>query len=256
MYSDELLEIDSDSSLSFSISLVLYEEIAGCEPVVVVEEVSQCYNMTMTKGKFITFEGPDGSGKTTVSKAVYEKLLKDGYKVIYTREPGGSKIAEQIRSVILDPNNTEMDARCEALLYAASRRQHLVEKVLPNLEKGICVISDRFVDSSLAYQGYARKIGIDEVMAINEFAIEHHMPDATIYLDVDAQTGLDRINTNRSYLDRLDQEDISFHEAVFEGYKEVISRYEDRIVKVDASKEIDEVVDRAYQMVKDILDEQ
>jgi dTMP kinase len=136
----------------------------------------------MSKAKFITFEGPDGSGKTTVSVKVTERLIKEGYSVILTREPGGSAIAEQIRNVILDPENTAMDDRTEALLYAASRRQHLVEKVLPALEQGTHVISDRFVDSSLAYQGCGRHLGIDPVMSINEFAIEGHMPDKTIYL--------------------------------------------------------------------------
>ena len=108
------------------------------------------------QGKFITFEGPDGSGKTTCAKGVYDKLKKEGYDVIYTREPGGIEIAEEIRNIILDPKNTKMDARCEALLYAASRRQHLVEKVLPALAKGQIVLCDRFVDSSLAYQGVGR----------------------------------------------------------------------------------------------------
>ena len=136
----------------------------------------------MNKGLFITFEGNDGSGKTTISKNIYEKLKKMGYPVIYTREPGGIDIAEQIRNVILNPKNTAMDARCEALLYAASRRQHLVEKVLPALDKGQIVLCDRFLDSSLVYQGIARGIGVQEVYDINAFAIEGHLPDATIFL--------------------------------------------------------------------------
>ena len=130
----------------------------------------------MKKGLFITIEGPDGSGKTTVSKAVADKLLAEGYQVRYTREPGGSAISEKIRDIILDPANTEMDPRTEALLYAASRRQHLVDIVLPLIEQGVTVISDRFVDSSIAYQGYGRQIGADEVYAINAFAIENYMP--------------------------------------------------------------------------------
>ncbi len=208
----------------------------------------------MTNGKFITFEGPDGSGKTTVSKAVTKRLQEEGYKVIYTREPGGSAIAEQIRSVILDPKNTLMDGRCEALLYAASRRQHLIEIVLPSIEEGITVISDRFIDSSLAYQGCGRGIGMDEVFAINQFAIESYMPDKTIYLDIDAQTGLDRIAKGRDVLDRLDQEDISFHNAVFEGYQKVIDKYQDRMILVDATKDVDDVIERAYQEVKGLID--
>ena len=128
----------------------------------------------MKKGYFITFEGPDGSGKTTVSTAVAKRLQEAGIESIYTREPGGIEIAEQIRSVILDPANTAMDSKTEALLYAAARRQHLIEKVLPALEAGKVVICDRFVDSSLAYQGVGRNLGIEEVLSINEFAIEGH----------------------------------------------------------------------------------
>lgn len=208
----------------------------------------------MKKGLFITFEGPDGSGKTTVSTAVVERLKKEGYPVIYTREPGGIAIAEKIRDIILDPENTSMDAKTEALLYAASRRQHLVEKVIPALEAGISVISDRFVDSSLAYQGEGRGLGMDAVMAINQFAIENHMPDKTIFLNVPSELGLKRINSNRKTLDRLDQESIDFHNRVYKGYQEVIRKYHDRMVIVDAAKEIDCVIQEAYIAVKRLLD--
>jgi dTMP kinase len=203
----------------------------------------------MKKGKFITFEGPDGSGKTTVSTAVCRRLEEEGYAVRYTREPGGSAIAEQIRNVILDPQNTAMDARTEALLYAASRRQHLVEKVLPALEEGINVISDRFVDSSLAYQGKGRQIGIEEVYAINQFAIEGRMPEKTIYLDVDPEVGLERIQKGRTYLDRLDQESIEFHNRVNEGYQEVLRTYADRMIIIDANRNVEEVIEASYQAV-------
>lgn len=208
----------------------------------------------MKNGLFITFEGPDGSGKTTVSTAVCERLEKEGYAVVYTREPGGIDIAEQIRNVILDPKNTAMDARTEALLYAASRRQHLVEKVLPALKEGKTVISDRFVDSSLAYQGAGRELGIDAVMSINEFAIEHHMPDKTIFLDIPSELGLERIKKNRDFLDRLDQESLDFHERVFNGYQTVIEKYKDRMIVIDASKDVDQVIEEAYQAVKGLLD--
>lgn len=209
---------------------------------------------TMEQGKFITFEGPDGSGKTTVSTAVVKRLQEEGYAILLTREPGGSKIAEEIRNVILDPANTAMDERTEALLYAAQRRQHLVEIVLPALAQGTNVISDRFVDSSLAYQGCGRHLGMDAVMNINQFAIEGHMPDRTIFLDIPAELGLERIQKNRAYLDRLDQEDISFHEAVFEGYQKVIRQYAERMIIIDASREVNEVIEDSYQAVKGILD--
>ena len=210
----------------------------------------------MKTGLFITFEGPDGSGKTTVSTAVTKMLEADGYQVRYTREPGGSNIAEQIRHVILDPKNTEMDARTEALLYGASRRQHLVDKVLPVLAQGIHVISDRFVDSSLAYQGCGREIGMDEVYEINQFAIENHMPDKTIFLQIDAETGLKRIRKGREVLDRLDQESVEFHERVHEGYQKVIEKYADRMIIVDATADVDTVIQKSYEIVKGLLDAQ
>ena len=209
----------------------------------------------MEKGLFITFEGPDGSGKTTVSNRVYKKLIDMGYDAIYTREPGGIGISEQIRNVILDSANTAMDQKTEALLYAASRRQHLVEKVIPALRKKQIVICDRFLDSSLAYQGYARKIGVEEVLKINEFAIDDCMPNKTIYLDIDAQTGLSRIES-RKIKDRLDQESINFHLAVVEGYQKVIKQYEDRIIVVDANNDIDSVVENCFKQVMMIINDQ
>lgn len=202
----------------------------------------------MKKTGFITFEGPDGSGKTTISRRVVEALIRDGYDVVFTREPGGIEIAEEIRNVILDPKNTKMDVRTEALLYAASRRQHLVEKILPALEAHKLVICDRFVDSSLAYQGIGRGIGIDEVFKINQFAIADHMPDLTLYLDVNAQTGLSRIKS-RKFKDRLDQEDVSFHLEVVKGYEQVVERFKDRIVKIDANRSIEAIVKEALEVI-------
>ncbi|MEF9920208.1 MAG: dTMP kinase [Erysipelotrichaceae bacterium] len=206
----------------------------------------------MRQGMFITFEGNDGSGKTTISKGVYEKMKKAGYPVIYTREPGGIRIAEQIREVILNPENIEMDARTEALLYAASRRQHLVEKVLPALADGKIVLCDRFVDSSLAYQGVGRNLGIDEVYKINEFAIEGHLPDATIFLQLSAEDGLKRIE-NREFKDRLDQEALSFHYAVAQGYQTIIERFKERMIMVDASYDIETVLKDAYDKVVGVV---
>jgi len=202
----------------------------------------------MKKGCFITFEGPDGSGKTTVSSYVVKTLIELGYDVVHTREPGGVDIAEQIRHVILDPKNTKMDVKTEVLLYAASRRQHLIEKILPALEADKIVICDRFVDSSLAYQGVARGVGFDEVYTVNRFAIDDHLPELTIYLDLSAQTGLDRI-AKRQYLDRLDQEKVSFHEKVVEGYQEVLRHFKQRIVVIDANQEILTVQKEALQAV-------
>lgn len=204
------------------------------------------------KGYFITLEGPDGSGKTTVANAVTERLTQAGIEVVHTREPGGIEIAEEIRKIILDPKNTTMDAKTEALLYAASRRQHLVERVLPAVNAGKTVICERFVDSSLAYQGYGRRIGLDEVLSINLFAIDDIFPDMTIYLDVNEQVGIDRLK-DRSFKDRLDQESIEFHHRVKDGYKEVLSRFKDRISIVDASQELDKVIDDTYTLIMSLI---
>ena len=208
----------------------------------------------MKKGYFITFEGPDGSGKTTVCNAVYQRLKDMGYDVVHTREPGGIEIAEKIRDIILDPQNVMMDAKTEALLYAASRRQHLVEKVIPSIEAGKVVICERFVDSSLAYQGYGRELGFDEVLSINKFAIGDYFPDMTVYLDVDEKTGLERIK-DRAFKDRLDQERIDFHHRVNEGYQKVIDVFKDRISIVDASKPLDSVIEDALSRVKELIDD-
>ena len=207
----------------------------------------------MSKGKFIAFEGCDGSGKTTAAREVSRRLASEGYDVLYTREPGGIGIAEQIRRVILDPENTEMDARTEALLYAASRRQHLVQKVLPALERGTTVLSDRFVISSLVYQGWARGIGIQEVWAINRFAIEGYFPDRVIYLDVDPLVGLERIRKNRASRDRLDMEEVSFHQKVHEGYQKVNAMFADKIDSFDASRDAESVARDITAYLRTIL---
>ncbi|WP_320420658.1 dTMP kinase [Mammaliicoccus lentus] len=195
-------------------------------------------------GQFITFEGPEGSGKTTVIHKVYEKLNKE-YNVIITREPGGIKISEAIRKLLLDSDDG-MDERTEALLFAAARRQHLVEKIIPQLEDGGIVLCDRFVDSSLSYQGYAREIGVKEVQAINEFAIENLYPDLTLYFDVPAEIGLNRIKDNQRNANRLDKEKIEFHHKVTDGYKKLISEYPDRIKVIDATQSLEKVIEDAY----------
>ena len=208
-------------------------------------------------GLFITIEGPEGSGKTTVAKRVVESLENEGYKVLYTREPGGVGIAEKIRDIILDVNNTNLDPRSEALLYAASRRQHLVEKVLPALRDGFIVICDRFVDSSLAYQGHARKIGIDEIYDINTFAIDTHWPDITILLDIEPEIGLQRIMKNRQdEVNRLDLEGLNFHNLVHEGYQIIKEKYASRMTLVDGNQSPEVVFDSVYKIIKNKINEQ
>ncbi|KXH86849.1 dTMP kinase [Sporosarcina sp. HYO08] len=206
------------------------------------------------KGIFITFEGPDGSGKTTVIAEIYKRLQEEGKSVLLTREPGGIRIAEKIREIILNNEYREMDAKTEALLYAAARRQHLVEKVLPAIEEGNNVLCDRFIDSSLAYQGHARKLGIDEVLSINEFAIGNMMPDATLFFDVKPEVGLARIEKNNEReQNRLDNEKIQFHHNVYEGYQVVNERYKDRIRHIDASLPLSEVSENVWRMICTLL---
>lgn len=205
----------------------------------------------MKQGRFITVEGPDGAGKSTILNELYNKLVEEGRDVVKTREPGGVSIAEQIREVILNKENTAMDIRTEALLYAAARRQHLVEVVIPALEKGSIVICDRFIDSSLAYQGKGRDIGMTEVMNINQFAIEDKMPDLTLYFDIAPEEGLKRIaGHDGREVNRLDLESLDFHQKVYEGYQSLIEQYPDRIKVVDASKSKEEVLASAYDIVK------
>lgn len=200
-------------------------------------------------GRFITFEGPEGAGKTTVIIEISNRLEKAGKNVLLTREPGGIPIAEKIRTIILDEAHTEMDAKTEALLYAAARRQHLVEKVIPTLEAGGIVLCDRFIDSSLAYQGHARGIGIDEVLKINEFAIGNTMPDLTIFFDLNPEEGLARIATGAREQNRLDKESILFHEKVYEGYEELLARYPKRIIKTDARLSKEDVTDNVWNII-------
>ncbi len=202
------------------------------------------------KGVFITFEGPEGAGKTTVIAELYNRLKDEGRNVLLTREPGGIRIAEKIREIILDNDHQEMDAKTEALLYAAARRQHLAEKVVPALRDGAIVLCDRFVDSSLAYQGHGRGLGIEEVLSINEFAIGDTMPDLTIFFDIDPEIGLTRIMKNdEREQNRLDKESIDFHHKVYEGYQEIIRRYPNRIVKTDASLTQLEVTENVWKII-------
>ncbi|MEK3906822.1 dTMP kinase [Oceanobacillus sp. FSL W7-1309] len=204
---------------------------------------------------FITFEGGEGAGKTTILQAIASRLTDLGYDVITTREPGGINISEKIRDIIHDPDHTEMEERTEALLYAAARRQHLVEKVLPALEQGKVVLCDRFIDSSLAYQGYARGLGIDEVFSINQFVIGDCMPDLTLFFDITPKKGLERIAANKDReRNRLDLENLKFHEMVYEGYQILKDKFPNRIQTIDADQSIDiveqAVLDRIINFIK------
>lgn len=199
-------------------------------------------------------EGGEGAGKSSVLLLLNEWLQSQGHDVMTTREPGGIRIAEEIRAVIHNRSHTSMDGMTEALLYAAARRQHLSEKVIPALQKGQVVLCDRFVDSSLAYQGYARGLGLEEIWQINQFAINGLMPDLTIFMDITPEKGLARIRAHGDReINRLDLEELSFHQRVREGYLLLLERFPERIIKVNADQEIGAVFEEVKRILRDRL---
>jgi dTMP kinase len=191
------------------------------------------------KGKFITFEGCEGVGKSHQIRKLERFLCDNNIKYYLTREPGGTAVSEQIRSVILDGKNTTMTDECEALLYAAARVQLLKEEIAPRLERGELVLCDRFVDSSLAYQGYARGLGVDFVEKINDFALKNFMPDYTVFLNLSPELAFKRkggVDKN----DRLELSGMDFHNKVYAGYLDLSKKYSERYIVVDASGEREE----------------
>lgn len=199
---------------------------------------------------FITVEGPEGSGKSSICKQLFSVLKEKGFDVLLTREPGGTPIAESIREVILNKQNTAMDGRTEALLYAAARRQHLVEKVWPALKEGKIVLCDRFLDSSLAYQGGARHLGVDEILNVNLFATEGTYPDLTLLFDITPEQGMERIAQNQlREVNRLDLEQMSFHHQVRNTFLSLAQRFSDRFVIIDASQSFEQVLHDALEAV-------
>ena len=196
---------------------------------------------------FITFEGGEGSGKTTLIEKLKKELINRQYDVLTTREPGGSKIAEKIRSVLLDNKNTEITAHTEALLFAASRAQHLDEVIIPNLNK--IILCDRYIDSSFAYQAYGRDLGMDFISKINSYAMDY-LPNLTIYIDLDPKTGIDRVKSRRKHkTDRLDLEVEVFHQKVRAGYLEVARTYKDRVVVINGNQTIDAVYESVLNQI-------
>ncbi|MTB64313.1 dTMP kinase [Streptococcus sp. zg-86] len=208
----------------------------------------------MTQGIFITLEGPDGAGKTTVLQELVPRLEALGKQVITTREPGGVAIAEEIRSVILNPQNTAMDDKTELLLYIAARRQHLKERIIPALEDGALLLVDRFIDSSVAYQGFGRGLDIEAIDWLNQYATDGRKPDLTLYFDIDVEEGLARIARNKHRdVDRLDMETLDLHERVRKGYLTIVDKEAERVVKIDASENVEKVVEAAYTAIYDRL---
>ena len=228
----------------------------------------------MKRGIFISIEGPGGSGKSTQIENIKKFFAEKNIEVIFTREPGGTAIGERIREILLDKNCTEMDYMTEAMLYAASRAQHVAQVIKPALAEGKVIVCDRFVDSSMAYQGYGRQLGFDEVLEINLFAIDRTYPDLTVYLDVDEyavagcmpdvtflmkvdpSVGKGRVQsraTSGQAEDRLDAEKVAFHEDVYQGYLALERDYPDRIVGIDASRSIEDIKEDILKKLEDLL---
>ena len=198
----------------------------------------------MKNGIIISFEGPDGAGKTTVLEILAPLLKQEyNYNLITTREPGGVEISERIRDVILDVNHTSMDGKTELLLYMAARRQHFVEKILPAIANGKIVLIDRFIDSSVAYQGAGRGLAIEMIDSLNSFVTDGVKPDLTLYFDIESERGLKRIEASGSReVNRLDLEKLDLHKRVRAGYLELVSKNSERIKTIDASQDLGKVV--------------
>ncbi len=202
-------------------------------------------------GLFITFEGLDGTGKTTQIHELERRLSESGIPYIKTREPGGTPIAEKVRDIILDPKNKEMCFEAEALLYAASRAQHVSEVIKPALEMGKVVICDRYFDSTLAYQGYARELEIDDLYKINNFAMQNVKPDLTFLLDIPAGETTERINSRE--LDRLDLEEMDFKKRVRAGFLKIAAFEKERVMVINASLEIEKINEIIWKKTLEIL---
>ena len=206
----------------------------------------------MRKGIFISIEGPDGSGKSTQIENIKQFFAAKNMEIIYTREPGGTAIGERIRDILLDKSCAEMDYMTEAMLYAASRAQHVAQVIKPALAEGKVIVCDRFVDSSIAYQGYGRSLG-DSVRVINEYAVAGCMPDVTFLLKVDPGIGKGRIKSRGEKEDRLDAEKVAFHEEVYRGYLALEEQYPDRILGIDASRSIEEIKHDICRKLEEVL---
>lgn len=204
------------------------------------------------RGKFITLEGPDGSGKSTIINLIGDYLKNKGIEFIISREPGGTVIGEEIRDIILDNKNTNMGAETEALLYAAARGQHVHEKIIPALESGKIVVCDRFILSSLAYQGVGRGLGIEKVKMINDFGLRGTYPDLVLFFHIDPELTLER-KTIKEGGDRLEQEGVEFHRKVYNGYMELLNKYPKNIKIIDATKSIEEVFRQSINEVEKLL---
>ena len=202
-------------------------------------------------GLFITLEGPDGSGKSTMIGLIGQYLKEQGIEHVITREPGGTTIGEKIRGIIIDRENINMGPETEALLFAASRAQHVHEKILPAVEEGKVVVCDRFLLSSLAYQGVGRGLGIQEVRAVNEFGLRGMTPDLILFFHVDPEVTL--LRKTKEGGDRLEEEGGVFHREVYEGYMTLLRMYPDNVVVIDAEKSVEEVYAQTITALTEVL---
>jgi dTMP kinase len=203
-------------------------------------------------GILISFEGIEGTGKTIQAKLLYEYLAKKGYNTILTEEPGGTQIGLRIRELLLSIEHKGMIPITELLLYNASRAQHIKEIIVPAMNKGAVVITDRFADSTVAYQGYARGIDLNLIDSIEKIVTSGLRPDITILLDLDVETGLNR-NRGINKMDRLELEDVEFHKQVRSGYLEIAAKEPERIKLIDASGSIEEVQSKIVKIISDFL---
>ncbi len=211
----------------------------------------------MNRGKFITFEGPEGAGKTTQARKLIQRLELAGHEVLYTREPGGTPTGEAIRGILqYDKAGEPPCAETEVLLFAASRAQLVRRVIIPALDKGSVVICDRFADSTTAYQGYGRGFPIEQMLAINEFAIHGAVPDVTLLLDLDLEIGFDRLAGREGImrqLDRIEREERAFHEKVRRGYLEMARRWPERFHVLDAARPTEQVEEDVWGIVSNVL---
>ncbi|HOK40663.1 MAG TPA: dTMP kinase [bacterium] len=212
--------------------------------------------MKAKKGIFITFEGPEGSGKTTQANLLIKYFKKKGREVIYTREPGGTKISEQIRNILLDKKNKEMDKYTELLLYIASRRQLVAEKIEKELKSGKVIICDRFTDASLAYQGYGRGIDLNFIIELNNIATNNRKPDITFLMDIEIEEGLnktkniDKKHSKKGEMDRIEAESLKFHQKVRNGYRKIMKKEPERICLIKVNKSIEEIHKKIVELIE------